>query len=412
MAHLLRMPGISADAEEVVFLEWCRDTGSSIKAGEPIATVETEKANVDIESDQDGVLWRTLVEPGESVEVGSPVAVLLGIDESVEDEATIFSSLGLADSTPTAPESAPRSPLTSVTDPSVDASRSSTVRIFASPLARKLARENDIPLEDLVGTGPRDRIVRADIERFIAHAPGETTPRHNNVSAARPSEFYDIPHSGMRRAIARRLSTSQQQVPHFYLETTCLVDELVKMRSRINEAHEPKLTINDFLLKATAKALVDVPEMNVMWMDDCVRVFNSADISVAIGSDTGLVTPVIRGAENLSLTHISTLVRDFTQRANDGRLKQHELEGGTFSISNLGMFGIEKFSAIVNPPQVAILAVGAVAQRPIATDTGLSVGHTLTVTLSADHRPVDGVVAARWLARFKALVENPALILV
>jgi pyruvate dehydrogenase E2 component (dihydrolipoamide acetyltransferase) len=413
MARLLRMPGISADAEEVVFLEWCTAQGSRITAGDPIATVETEKANVDIEADQDGVLWRTLIEPGQSVFVGSPVAVLLGVDEEVGDEAAVFEELGLT----SANGAARKSPSTSVDAPirveqPMSLSDTATDRIFASPLARKLARENGIAIETVAGTGPGQRIVRVDIERVIADGVPQAVPTPQKQVVDSASAHTDVPHTGMRRAIARSLVASKQEAPHFYLDATCHVDALLALRRDINASGTVKVSINDFILKAVAKALIDVPEMNAIWMDDCVRRFTSADISVAIGSDTGLVTPVLRAADQMTLTQISDQVRDYSQRAKEGRLKQHELEGGAFSVSNLGMYGVERFSAILNPPQAGILAVGAVASRPIVIDGSLAVGNTVMVTLSVDHRPVDGVMAAQWLERFKTLMENPALILI
>jgi pyruvate dehydrogenase E2 component (dihydrolipoamide acetyltransferase) len=215
----------------------------------------------------------------------------------------------------------------------------------------------------------------------------------------------------MRRAVAKSLTASKQEAPHFYLDATCLVDSLLELRKNINLNGSVKVSINDFVVKAVVKSLIDVPEMNVVWMQDSVRQFNSVDVAIAISSTKGLVTPVIRSAENLTLTQISNQIKDFAARANEGRLKQHEIEGGSFSVTNLGMFGVESFSAILNPPQVGILAVGAIVNQPIVVDGSLEVGNTLKVTLSVDHRPVDGVLAAQWLKRFKTLIENPALIL-
>lgn len=428
MARLLRMPGISADAEEVVFLEWCAKPGSEIRTGDAIATVETEKANVDIEADQDAVLWRTLIEPGQSVSVGSPVAVLVAIGEEVGDEAEVLAALGIAPVNPTpsaeshtvdqpaAPQLAPLDPPTAGgIDESHSATRpeGSNGRTFASPIARKLARENNVPIETVSGTGPGNRIVRSDIEKAIIAGIARSTKDQDTARSQtrQAAGFTDVPHTGMRRAIARSLTSSKREAPHFYLDATCHVDALIAFRRDINDESSVKISINDFILKAVARALADVPEMNVVWMDDCVRRFDAVDIAVAIGSDSGLVTPVIRSANDLTLTQISEQVRDFSQRANSGRLKQHELEGGSFSVSNLGMFGVERFSAILNPPQAGILAVGAITQQPIVVDDSIRVASALKVTLSVDHRPVDGVMAATWLARFKQLMEKPALML-
>lgn len=442
MPRLLRMPGISADAEEVVFLEWCSTVGSTVAAGAAIATVETEKANVDIEAEEEAVLWRTLIEPGDAVAVGAPIAVLAGVGEDVSDEGGVLDSLGLAttstadaaehqvadhdnveerdnvedrDATPKPTEAAAPSP---AADIGVGAPRANG-RLFASPLARKLARDNDIALAGVMGTGPGGRIVRRDID--LARA-GRAEDRVSQLSASQPreaigrqtagaAEFVDIPHSGMRRAIARALTASKQNVPHFYLESTCRVESLIEMRETINNDSQVRISINDFVLKAVGKALMDVPEMNVVWTDDAVRRFSTADVSVAVGGDHGLVTPVLRSVESLSLSQISGHVRDFVDRASRGQLKQGELEGGTFSVSNLGMYAVERFAAIINPPQAGILAVGAVREGPVVTNGLVGVGSVLTVTLSADHRGVDGVVAATWLKRFTALMENPALLL-
>ncbi len=436
MPRLLRMPGISADAEEVVFLEWCSTVGSTVAAGAAIATVETEKANVDIEAEEEAVLWRTLIEPGDAVAVGAPIAVLAGVGEDVSDEGGVLDSLGLAttstadaaehqvadhdnvedrDATPKPTEATAPSP---AADIGVGAPRANG-RLFASPLARKLARDNDIALAGVMGTGPGGRIIRRDID--LARA-GRAEDRVSQSSASQPreaigrqtagaAEFVDIPHSGMRRAIARALTASKQNVPHFYLESTCRVESLLEMRETINNDSQVRISINDFVLKAVGKALMDVPEMNVVWTDDAVRRFSTADVSVAVGGDHGLVTPVLRSVESLSLSQISGHVRDFVDRASRGQLKQGELEGGSFSVSNLGMYAVERFAAIINPPQAGILAVGAVREEPVVTNGLVGVGSVLTVTLSADHRGVDGVVAATWLKRFTALMENPALLL-
>ena len=441
MPRLLRMPGISADAEEVVFLEWCSTVGSTVAAGAAIATVETEKANVDIEAEEEAVLWRTLIEPGDAVAVGAPIAVLAGVGEDVSDEGSVLDALGLATTsaaavehhvadhdkveegdatteptaTPTPAEANAPSPAADirVDTPQVNG------RLFASPLARKLARDNNIALDSVVGTGPGGRIVRRDIDlvregRAVhgASQPSDSQPREaRGNQAVRGADFVDIPHSGMRRAIARALTASKQNVPHFYLESTCRVESLLEMRETINNDSPVRISINDFVLKAVGKALMDVPEMNVVWTDDAVRRFSAADVSVAVGGDHGLVTPVLRGVESMSLSQISGHVRDFVDRAGSGKLKQGELEGGSFSVSNLGMYAVERFAAIINPPQAGILAVGAVREEPVVTNGSLGVGSVLTVTLSADHRGVDGVVAATWLKRFTTLVENPALLL-
>lgn len=434
MATILRMPGISADAEEAVLLEWLIQESREFHPGDALATVETEKANVEIEADQDAVLWRTLAEPGATVAVGAPIAVLIAVGEIVADDASVFAALGLTVpggsgiAVSAAPDPLPEVPIDQAVQVATVPTAVTHGRVFASPLARRIARENNVDVADIEGTGPGQRIVRDDVHRAITAmaervtAPDAATTKMP-LAPAVPSQkaparvealgtgYTDIPHSGLRRAVARFLTQSKRDAPHFYLNATCRVDALLALRHQLNADAMVRVSINDFVVKAVAKALTEVPEMNVIWMDDAVRRYDSVDISVAIGSERGLVTPVIRSAEKLSLTEISNQVRDFAVRANEGRLKQNELEGGAFTVTNLGMFGVESFSAIINPPQAGILAVGAVVQQPVVVDGELAVGSTLTVTISVDHRPVDGVLAARWLQRFKALIENPLLIL-
>lgn len=415
MAHLLRMPGVSADAEEVIFLEWSVSPGTTIADGDSIALVETEKANLDIISDQAAVLWRSLIDPGAVVKIGEPIAILIGLDEKISDEAALLKSLGLTAAVSAAPATStpPSAPLVTEVKSTFATNNGNGERIFSSPIARKLAKENNIAVENIVGTGPNQRIVRADVERSILSSPSnsEVKAAQNGSAVTKTNTYTDIPHSGMRRAVARALSASKQQAPHFYLNTTCRVDAMLALRKSINEDGSVKVSINDFIFKAVVKALVDVPEMNVIWMDDCVRRFDSVDVAVAIGSTRGLVTPVIRSAENLSLTQISNQIQDFAKRANEGNLKQTEIEGGSFCVSNLGMYGVESFSAILNPPQVGILAVGAAISEPVVVAGAVEIANTIKMTLSVDHRPVDGVMAAQWLQRFKTLIENPALIL-
>jgi len=419
MAKLLRMPGISADAEEVVFLEWSVKQGSQIVTGEAIATVETEKANVDIIADQNAVLWRSLIEPGASVNVGAPIAILIEVSEKITDESAVYKTLGIEglangvkEKTATK-ETKVVEPITKAENLASNNQISGDLnggRIFASPLARKLAKENNVSVANIIGTGPGQRIVRADVEKLISS--GLSKPQSNG--AAKPVSkggYVDVPHTGMRRAVARTLSASKREAPHFYLNASCKVDALLELRKVLNKDRAVKLSINDFMVMAVIRALHDVPEMNVIWMEDCVRKFNQVDVSVAIAGSRGLVTPVIRSGQELTLSEISKQIKEFAQRANNGELKQHEIEGGSFSITNLGMFGVESFTAIINPPQVGILAIGAVVTRPAVLQDKIVLENVLNVTLSVDHRPVDGVLAAKWLQHFKKLVENPALFL-
>ncbi len=281
---------------------------------------------------------------------------------------------------------------------------------------RRLAREHHLDLSTVTGSGPDGRIVRRDVEALVAGAPA--VPPAAPAPAATPApatgtvvEPELIPHSRMRTTIARRLTESKSTVPHFYLTADCRVDRLLELRREINAIDGVKISVNDLVVKAVAAAFADVPEANTTWSDEGRVRHRTADIAIAVSLDDGLVTPVVRGVESLTVTALSAAIGDLAVRAREGRLKQHEIEGGSFAVSNLGMFGTQAFSAIINPPQAGILAVGAARQAPVVVDGALEVGSVMTVTLSADHRVMDGALAARWLAAFVARIENPVSIL-
>jgi pyruvate dehydrogenase E2 component (dihydrolipoamide acetyltransferase) len=291
--------------------------------------------------------------------------------------------------------------------------------VFASPLARRLAKEAGVAFETLTGTGPGGRIVRHDVEAAIAVARREVeqqlripepSPLPASPVAALGGAYEDIPHSRMRRAIAERLSESKQTAPHFYLRASCRVDALLKLREEINTG-EVKVSVNDLLIKAIARAHLLVPEMNAVWTDEAVRRFPTVDISVAIATEKGLVTPVLRGVESRSVTAVAAAMRDLGAKSREGRLQQSDLEGGAITISNLGMFGVEEFAAIINPPQSAIVAVGAAREELIVVDGVVTVAKILHLTVSVDHRPIDGALAARWLQALTTVIENPLQIL-
>jgi pyruvate dehydrogenase E2 component (dihydrolipoamide acetyltransferase) len=297
--------------------------------------------------------------------------------------------------------------------------------VFASPLARRLAKDAGIPVTEIPGTGPGGRITRSDVEAVVSERavrPTPSAPAANlttppkvsgpeatpaSSAAAKGAGFTDIPHSRIRRAVAQRLTESKQSIPHFYLQGSAQVDKLLKLRSQLNAAGGVKISVNDMVIKAAAHAYTIIPAMNVIWTADATRQFDHVDMSVAIATDRGLVTPVLRSVEQLSVGTVATRVKDFVERAREGKLRQNELEGGAFSITNLGMFGVEDFSAIINPPQSAILAVGAARQEPIVRDGELTVGTVMKFTLSVDHRAIDGALAAEWLRTFVAVFSDP-----
>ncbi|MGY3062367.1 pyruvate dehydrogenase E2 component (dihydrolipoamide acetyltransferase) [Streptomyces sp. TE3672] len=437
MAELFRMPAVAADAATAVLSAWQVAEGASFTKDDALVSIETDKAEVDVSAERDGVLLKALYEAGVEIEVGDPIAVLGTAGEQTGDLDALLVELGVAapaearqavrrdvpeEPAVPAPSAAPALPLAPA---SGEPDRGG--RIFSSPLARRLAREAGLGIEALTGTGPGGRIVRRDVEAAVAAGraqateppappapapvPQATTPAAP-ASAAGTGDHEDIPHTRMRRAIARRLTESKQHTPHFYLRATCAVDELLALRQRINAVSPVKISVNDLLIKAVATAHTQVPEMNAVWQPDAVRRFRTVDVSVAIATDTGLVTPVLRGIENLSVSAIATRTRAFAERARSGGLVPADLEGGSITVSNLGMYGVEEFAAIINPPQAAILAIGAARDEAVVRDGAVTAAKVLGVVLSVDHRPVDGAVAARWLAAFTEAVENPVRLVV
>ena len=409
MASVVRMPEVLAGATEAVLSTWSVAEGAEVAVGDVLAEIETEKATVEYQAEEAGTLARFLIKPGDSADVGTPIAIFTAPGDG---DAEISRALANAGVNSAAGEAAPApvavTPSPSIAEPPVSlvvdeqpAPTPSASRLFASPLVRRLAREAGIDLTTIQGTGPGGRIVRKDFE---AHRASSL------VSPAAPqnlSAYVEVPHTGMRKAIARRLSESKSTVPHFYLSADCRVDRLVQVRSEVNAAKGVKYSLNDWVVKAVAMALMEVPDANVIWGDTAMRRFDSADISVAVATEGGLFTPVIRGVESMSLGAVNTAIAEAAGRARSGTIKQEEIEGGSFAVTNLGMYGTTEFAAIINPPQWGILAVGAATQRPVVENGSLAVGSVMTVTLSADHRAVDGALAAQWLAAFQRHIENP-----
>jgi pyruvate dehydrogenase E2 component (dihydrolipoamide acetyltransferase) len=409
MPTVVRMPEVLANAGEGVIQSWLVSERQEIAVGDPIAEIETEKAVVEYVAEVGGIVGRLIAEPGSRIAVGEPIAVVLAPGETDAD-------IDLAVRDDVAVTEAPISALAAV-GVAEPAAAANGRRLFATPLVRKLARERGIALESVRGTGPGGRIVRRDVDRLPTVEPAgapKRAPTPTTVGESRwaTTDFTDVPLTPMRKAIARRLAESKSTVPHFYLCADCRVDDLLELRRRINTAAAVKVSLNDFVLKAVAGALIEVPDANAIWNGDSIRRYDRADIGVAVAVDRGLLTPVLRGVDTTPLSVLSARATELGQRARDGRIQQHELEGGTFSVSNLGMFGVTEFSAILNPPQSGILAVGAAIQRPVVEDGELRVGTVMTVTLSADHRVIDGAVAAAWMAAFVRRIENPLTVLI
>ena len=400
MATILRMPEVLANATEAVVSTWTIEVGDSFSAGDTIAEVETEKALVDLPAEQDGILGRILANPGDSALVGAPIAVLIRAGETEADIDALLGSSAVAKAA--VPEQAPMPETTGGN------------RLFISPIARLRARDNGVDITAIRGTGPNGRIVRVDVEdaiiaRSVAPAPVSTA---SPVPTGNGAGYTAVPHTGMRKAIARRLTESKSTVPHFYLTTDCRVDALFAARAQANEFSATRLSVNDFVVKAVAAAFADVPDANVTWTDTHLRRWDAVDVAVAVATDGGLLTPVVRGVGSKTLIEVSQTITELVERARAGRLRQDELEGGSFAVTNLGMYGTTEFSAILNPPQSGILAIGAAKPQPVVVDGAIVVATVMRCTLSVDHRAVDGALAAQWLAAFTARIENPVSILI
>jgi pyruvate dehydrogenase E2 component (dihydrolipoamide acetyltransferase) len=436
------MPALSPTMTEGKLAKWLKKEGDDVKAGDVIAEIETDKATMEVEAVDEGRLQRILVPEGsEGVKVNAPIAVLLGEGEDPKAAAApapapkpapaaAAAPIAKPAVTPAAPPSLP--PAVPAVQPAAKAVDGEAGRIFASPLARRLAAEAGVELESLTGSGPHGRIVKMDVEAAKAKGPTPrplAAPAVAAVASAAPASalsaaavagniaHHVVPHTTIRKVIARRLVESKQQIPHYYLTIDCEIDALLKLRADLNaKAPEKgdgvyKLSVNDLVIKALAVALRRVPTANAAWSDDGIVMFDAVDISVAVAIPAGLITPIIRDADRKGLATISNEMKGLAARAREGKLKLEEFQGGTFSISNLGMFGIREFAAVINPPQGGILAVGAGELRPVVKAGALAIATVMSCTLSGDHRVVDGAVGAEFLAAFKKLVEDPLTLL-
>ncbi len=437
------MPALSPTMTEGTLAKWHVKEGDEVTSGDVIAEIETDKATMEVEAVDEGKIGKILVDEGaEGVAVNKVIAVLL---EEGEDAAAIEIAPAApappadAGPAPTAqqpsPDKAPGgAPAKPEPTPAPRPNGGDDGRIFSSPLARRMAKQAGLDLAALTGSGPRGRIVKADVDAALAGgAPAKAAPRP--VAAAAPgtaapavrgpagpgakqlADLLGMAHrqeglSNMRKTIARRLTEAKQTVPHFYLTIDCRIDELLKIRKEINSRFEDnKISVNDFVIRAAAMALKQIPAANASWDDSGTVFYEHADISVAVATPNGLITPVVKAAENKGLAAISKEMKDLAARARDGKLKPEEYQGGSFSVSNLGMFGIKDFAAIINPPQGCILAVGAGVQQPVVQDGEIAVATVMSCTLSVDHRVVDGAVGAQFLAAFKNLIEYPPTML-
>jgi pyruvate dehydrogenase E2 component (dihydrolipoamide acetyltransferase) len=469
MAMEILMPALSPTMEEGKLAKWLVKEGDEVRSGDILAEIETDKATMEFEAIDDGRIEKILVPEGtEGVKVNQPIAVLLGEGEKAEtgvDIPAAMKSIKDAVVAEAKPQSLAPSPLPSppwgergnpetvslspaggavaasagqegASKQTPSPSEHPQTRVFASPLAKVLAAKAGLDIATLQGSGPRGRIVKSDVEAAMhsdaapepalksvapTHAPAGTVslgiaPLPDARLFYKPEDYVEIPHDAMRKSIARRLSSAATLIPHFYLTIDCRIDELLKARARLN-AQAPKdegaykISVNDFIVKACAIALMRVPEVNASWTDTAILRHRHADIGVAVALEFGLITPIVFQAENKGLAAISGEVKALAERARTRKLKPQEYEGGGFAISNLGMFGIKEFTAVINPPHAAILAVGAGEERTLVRDGTIETANMMTVTLSCDHRVIDGATGARFLAAFKTFVEDPAAML-
>jgi pyruvate dehydrogenase E2 component (dihydrolipoamide acetyltransferase) len=425
------MPALSPTMTEGNVTKWLKREGEEVHSGDVLAEIETDKATMEFEAVDDGRLGKILVPDGaQGIKVNQPIALLLGEGE----DASALEKLDVsAPQTVTAPPEQPPAKARSAPEAPPPPARGNG-RIFASPLARRMAQQAGLDLAAITGSGPQGRVVKADIEAALSAdrgAPAITRPvvqpqpaplaapaaapalsKERVLALAGNPPYTERPLTAMRRVIARRLTESKQTVPHFYLTVDCEIDELLKFRAELNGKSDAyRISVNDFVIRAAALALRQVPAANASWSDEAILLWDTVDIAVAVALEDGLITPIVKSADRKGLATIANETKDLAARARAGKLKLEEFQGGTFSISNLGMFGVRDFAAVINPPQGGILAVGAGEQRPVVKNGALAIATVMSCTLSCDHRAVDGAVGAQFLGAFKKLVEDPLTML-
>ena len=426
----IKMPALSPTMEEGTLARWLVKVGDSVAAGDLLAEIETDKATMEFEAVDEGTIASIEIDEGtEGVAVGTVIAMLAADGESVDDAAKAApgdkpeakKDEAKADTSESKTSEAPAEPAKAQPRESAEpqkapaAPKNDGERIFASPLARRIADQKGLDLSDVKGSGPHGRIVKADVEGAEGGRPANEAKPGAVAGSANTSMDGDAPFeeekvSGVRKVVAKRLTAAKQEVPHYYLSVDIRLDALLAARADLNkmlEAEGVKLSVNDLLIKALAKALMRTPQAHVSFQGDTLHRYSRADISVAVASPKGLITPIIRGADRKSLAEIATEMKELAGKAREGKLQPHEYQGGTASISNLGMFGIKQFDAVINPPQGMIMAVGAGEQRPYVVDGALQVATVMTASGSFDHRAIDGATGAQLMEAFKNLIENP-----
>jgi pyruvate dehydrogenase E2 component (dihydrolipoamide acetyltransferase) len=471
VATLFRVPEVAAGATDATLSQWLVEENSSVTADQPIVVIETDKAVVEVEAGVDAVLLRQLARGGETVEVGAPMALFGTAAERDGDVDALLAQLGVGDTAASGPATdaapggrpglgevtaapepetaaepavgdgpgpAPRAtPGAQPASPGVGTSETGGAqRRFASPLARRILTEAGVAFDGVEGTGPGGRIVRRDAELAVQRAADEaivappaprpaSDDRTEDAASAAPAAgepssrapaagagWREEPHSRIRRTIARRLTESKQSIPHFYVKRSVRLDALLGLRRQLNDVSPTKISVNDLVLRAVAVTHAQVPDANAIWTEEAMRRYDTVDVAVAIAAERGLVTPVLRGVDRSSPSAIAAQVREYVRQADAGQLAQRDLEGGSIAVTNLGMYGVEEFSAIINPPHSAILAVGAAGPRPVVgEDGGIEVATVADLVLSVDHRVIDGALAARWMAALVQALQQPLRLL-
>ena len=427
MATEILMPALSPTMEEGVIVKWFIKEGDKVSAGDLLAEIETDKATMELEAIDEGIVGELIYKEGvESIKINTPIAIIYELgEEGVEDKKvkSLKSQTDTKDNKTILMKNTPASQhLEDKKEKYLNHEKPETKgpRIASSPLAIRIAAENDIDLSTIKGSGPRGRVIKTDVESTIASLssslPQKNLTLDHSTKSHTDRDFEKIPVDGLRKIIASRLTEAKSTVPHFYLRQSINVDNLLRVRSIINldqQSHGIKLSINDFIIKASALALKQIPDANVIWANDHLKKFNTSDISVAVTVEGGLMTPVIFDADTKSLSKISSEMKSLSTRAKERKLTPNEYQGGSFSISNLGMYEIEDFDAIINPPQSAILAVGQAIKKPIVNPSGteLSIATIMKVTLSVDHRAIDGALGSELLSQIRHNLENPELML-
>jgi pyruvate dehydrogenase E2 component (dihydrolipoamide acetyltransferase) len=404
MATKILMPKLSDTMTEGVILKWLKKEGDKVKQGETLVEIESDKADMELEAYDSGILRKIIVPEGGKAEIGAPIAIIAEANEDISALLTdIPPVVQQIPKTETAMESSkslpPSSPASSIV---------ADGRVIASPLAKRLAAENKIELRTISGSGPQGRIIKRDVEPLIS---GKKTLQFKPAAPIIRGGHRDVELSLIRKTIAKRMQESKQTVPHFYVTVEIDMEPAIAFREQFNTATDSKISFTDILVKAAAMTLMNHPSVNASYMGNTMLQFGEAHVAVAVALDDGLVTPVLRNCEQKTIPQLNTELHDLVERARNRKLKPEEYQGATFTISNLGMFGVEDFVAIINPPEGAILAVGSIVEKPVVQKGQIMIGRTMKVTLSSDHRIIDGAIAARFLQDFKKLMENPAAIM-